>query len=373
MKKIYKHVYKIIASFCIVMLFSSSVCAAKTVQIADSNSVLSEDQKVNLAEFIKRELEYKYNGLYELNNFLFEYSNKWNDSENQTWVDVDVIMDMTLIVAPEDHSYLKGIELYNEESDSKTGREYYNYTYKCLSEQYQVAEQTGYTLRVMLNDNQKEDIVLYDRMVFLEDDIQISLFDRTNEFDEESLLKSGYAACEEIVKAEENSVNNSISTFSDSGNSGATVYRASNAVSYAKAHGADVPTYSAANNSGSDCANFLSYCLNAGGIPQTSSWKPGSSNWIRTGAYNNGGVTPYMENCSYFKKQTSLSNAKAGSFLFWNTSPRSHVALITEVSGSVIKITDHSNVKRSSSEVNRILSSSWRQTAKLYNYNGISN
>ena len=54
-----------------------------------------------------------------------------------------------------------------------------------------------------------------------------------------------------------------ISAAAESSNS---LYDASRAVAYAVAHAKDIPEYSAANNNGSDCANFVSKCINAGGF-----------------------------------------------------------------------------------------------------------
>lgn len=99
-------------------------------------------------------------------------------------------------------------------------------------------------------------------------------------------------------------------------------YNKSKAVDYALKHCTDEPQYSANNGMGSDCANFVSKCIHAGGIKTDAEWYPasgeswGSDNWIRTGFYGNGGVVPYMTNKKYFEKADSISKVVKGSILY---------------------------------------------------------
>ena len=95
---------------------------------------------------------------------------------------------------------------------------------------------------------------------------------------------------------------------------------------------ADEPEFSSANGMGSDCANFVSKCINAG------------DNWMRTGYYDNGGVKTYMTNKGYFQK-TTKAKAKKGGFMFWNNT--SHVALVVSNDGTTVKYSQHSSVKQS--------------------------
>jgi len=119
---------------------------------------------------------------------------------------------------------------------------------------------------------------------------------------------------------------------------------------YALAHAFDVPEFSAANGMGSDCANFVSKALIAGGIPvdRTGKWYPSPSygnyageNWMRTGYYNNGGVVPYMLNKGYFSRQYDINKVYAGCILY--RTDTSHVALVTYGDGTTVKYTEHSN------------------------------
>lgn len=126
-------------------------------------------------------------------------------------------------------------------------------------------------------------------------------------------------------------------------------YRPAVAVNYALTHGTDVPQYNADNRMGSDCANFVSYCLQAGGITtdQAGLWYPSSSsygggNWIRTGFTPSvGGVTIYMKERNLFFQQSNPILSPAGSILFYQDD--SHVGLLTYHDGEVAVYAHRSN------------------------------
>ena len=65
-------------------------------------------------------------------------------------------------------------------------------------------------------------------------------------------------------------------------------YDRSKAVAYARKYALNYNTdYKDFNSNGGDCTNYISQCLYAGGINQSSNWKPYSDNWIRVnGLYN---------------------------------------------------------------------------------------
>lgn len=136
-------------------------------------------------------------------------------------------------------------------------------------------------------------------------------------------------------------------------------YNKSKAVRYALKHSLDEPQYSEDNGMGSDCANFVSKCINAGGIKTDSEWYPadgnnwGSDNWIRTGFYNNGGVVPYMTKKRYFKKTSSKGKVVKGNILYWTE--RSHVALVTDKKGKYIYYSQHSNKKLPANDCKNVL------------------
>lgn len=68
------------------------------------------------------------------------------------------------------------------------------------------------------------------------------------------------------------------------------------------------PAYSNWNSSGGDCANFVSQCIKAGGVPTDSTWKKDSSAWISTSK-----LAAYMVNNGYATKE-SYTDTNAGNF-----------------------------------------------------------
>lgn len=143
-------------------------------------------------------------------------------------------------------------------------------------------------------------------------------------------------------------------------------YNASSAVNYAIKHATDEPEL--VNNDNSDCANFVSKCINAGNIPVdvAGEWYPASvwgdtntcgRNWMRTGARNNGGVIPYFKGKGWLKT-ISADEVSKGAIMYWNS--QSHVAIVTYCDGSTIKYSDHSKNRRT--DVYHIYSSSLNVT-----------
>ncbi|MDR1001543.1 MAG: amidase domain-containing protein [Clostridiales bacterium] len=99
------------------------------------------------------------------------------------------------------------------------------------------------------------------------------------------------------------------------------------------------PAFPNQNPNGGDCANYVSQCINAGGIPMDNLWKSTLStwtvSWVNTGKNtqpNNAGLWRYMTNYlgtsgkQYFD-EVLRSQAAAGGFILWKTG-YSHVAFI---------------------------------------------
>jgi len=95
---------------------------------------------------------------------------------------------------------------------------------------------------------------------------------------------------------------------------------------------------------GTNCANFVSWALHHGGLPQSSGaiwgWQNGtasrwpSNNWMRTGFSSRpssgapNGVTHYVVDRGWFNAATTdIRMVSAGSIMFWTNT--SHVALVT--------------------------------------------
>lgn len=99
------------------------------------------------------------------------------------------------------------------------------------------------------------------------------------------------------------------------------------------------PAYTSYKGNGGDCANFVSQCLHAGGIPTDATWKADSVSWIRASA-----VPSYMMNKGYATK-TSYTNAMAGSFAY-TSSGAGHAVLVTINDGAKIAYTAHTTDRK---------------------------
>ena len=99
------------------------------------------------------------------------------------------------------------------------------------------------------------------------------------------------------------------------------------------------PAYTSYKGNGGDCANFVSQCLHAGGIPTDTTWKADSVSWIRASA-----VPSYMVNKGYATK-TSYTNATAGSFAY-TSSGAGHAVLVTINDGAKIAYTAHTTDRK---------------------------
>lgn len=99
------------------------------------------------------------------------------------------------------------------------------------------------------------------------------------------------------------------------------------------------PAYTSYKGNGGDCANFVSQCIHAGGIPTDATWKADSVSWIRASA-----VPSYMVNKGYATK-TSYTNATAGSFAY-TSSGAGHAVLVTINDGAKIAYTAHTTDRK---------------------------
>ena len=99
------------------------------------------------------------------------------------------------------------------------------------------------------------------------------------------------------------------------------------------------PAYTSYKGNGGDCANFVSQCLHAGGIPTDATWKADSVSWIRASA-----VPSYMMNKGYATK-TSYTNATAGSFAY-TSSGAGHAVRVTINDGAKIAYTAHTTDRK---------------------------
>lgn len=109
------------------------------------------------------------------------------------------------------------------------------------------------------------------------------------------------------------------------------------------------PDYTNWNSGGGDCANFVSQCIYAGGVPTSSDWKKDSSAWISTSK-----LASYMTTNGYATEE-SYTVTNAGNFA---TKP-GHSVLVTINNGVDICYTAHNKNKKDTAFTKTELSSTY--------------
>lgn len=330
---------------------ASPVQAKETVEIANYCQGLGESQAKEILGAIKDDILSTYAGVYAFDNFAVSFSNE-TDRGNALSVDVEVVTDMTLTRDPKDSPYMQGmrsaIEEIGDPQEKEAAMQAYGRSLQELMPYYLKPIATGFLYQVHLP---------YAGTYSMDAGKGYELFHLVEAQGGDILSPAADGGHFTEAKDEEEGRQHIREAAREGGSlmaARAVSYNRSDAVKYAKDNATAEPEYSAANGLGSDCANFVSKCINAGGIPEDTAGKwyrapragaYGGENWIRTGYYNNGGVVPYMKGKGYFKPVSS-SQATLGSILSWNA--KSHVALVTLIDGSTIKYSQHSNVKKAS-------------------------
>lgn len=295
---------------------------------------------------IQKYLANYYENVYSFKEYCFTYENFiCNDGAIQFDAIVDV--QMTLSRNPEESPFVKGMQTVAESCLDKTDVDMVekiieDYLANTM-DYYQVPYDTTFLYRARIGDDLELDI--YECICNGDDTYTYERLKEDDRFEEIFTFEDGkdYAYSE---------LNSSIMTRAAVTISG---YNANSAVLYAINHAKDEPEFNSSNN-GSDCANFVSKCIAAGGVEidkaggwyQATTWGNASTagvNWIRTGYNNNGGVIPYFKNKGFIRSIDS-SDVSKGCLMYWNTS--SHVAIVTYCDGSTIKYSHHSNKKKDS-------------------------
>lgn len=339
-------VFMLFAMICSLLGRTNIVYANENEVVINNSCIkLNDVQAAQLYERIETNIMQRYGEGYEFGTFNVYFEDEALTDESYI-IDVDVYANMTLIDDPRESEYvtemMKAVSDIVDTDMRMYAQQKVAAELDCLMENYNLTQLTGFSYRIVLNPE----------VLDTENIIDFELYHRVDITDEDVILA--------VVPADESSsVNkNADAVLNSLFNAEASVYSLSSvtydeddAVAYAIAHALDVPEFSSANNNGSDCANFVSYCLNAGGIPidDAGDWHPryegdtwAGTNWMRTGYYNNGGVTTYMEDKGYFSSTDLFSDAVLGSIVYWNT--KSHVALVTYVDqNGTIKYTQHSS------------------------------
>jgi len=369
-----KKIYALIIALLCVFTSISSVYAVEETLSTQTNALYD-----SVVDRLIDHIEYKYGDVYSFENINYEIQNVRED-DNYKYVDINIITDMTLTQHPSESNYVIAMReqaknINDENTKAYVDAEIDAYVAEIIRFCYNVTEKSvfKYTAKIAKGTVSKnalsQSCQLMYRVDVTDDECIVTPMGTVTKVD------SNY---EEAYAAATDAINSYIQTKVqlDSANTVATrttvVYDRIEARDYALEHATDEPEFSAANQQGSDCANFVSKALNAGGFPvdYVNDWHPSSNgttatcgiNWMRTGYYNNGGVVPYMVSQGYFYEQTNENRVNAGSIMYWNSS--SHVALVTYGDTVTIKYTQHSNYKLPESVAKNIVYES--ENAKFY-------
>ncbi|MCI8285493.1 MAG: hypothetical protein HFE90_09580 [Firmicutes bacterium] len=339
-----------------IMLFgaTSSVYASQNDSVTMDNSILYEKIVAEKSfEKIKQELINDYDELYELNNFDYDYTCR--DIDGEKYLAINVYTDMTLTRHPDKSPFIMGMRDALSKSVDMDEKVYLEssineYVNEIENLYYNVPDRSTFTYAVACTDSFKSMALSrntnkYDLYYRTDTDEKTLLVDSKNLSEVENKqekYQEGYNAIEEMREDI-----NSLDMIS-ANSARAVSYDRIAARDWARNNAFATPEYPSSQVSGTDCANFVSKALNAGGIPQdragkwyqASTWGgwPGD-HWFRTGYNGSTGVVIYMKNKNYFYKQSDKSKVNAGSIMYWNNT--SHVALVTYGDTVTIKYTQH--------------------------------
>lgn len=334
---------KIAALFCALILIVSFSGNSVEAVLASSAEDMSTEA---LFEEVKEYLVDNYKDYYELDNFKFQVSDEESGEDFTTYI---ATFDMTLVKNPSELPFVKGLKEANLKShkDDMARNEYYDEIVANIREEaYMVADETTFVFTVEKNSGKtlKDVKVLNDEEILPLNSIEI---------DCNSLYLQGAEAAKNIYQ---DSIELDYIEQDPIEQDSSWRYNRLAARRYAFDNAFAKPDYP-----NGDCANFVSKCLNNGGIPRTRTWTLRQPNWIRTGYHNNGGIVPYMTGRGYFYRQRDRSRVFTGSIVYWNTF--SHVGLITFSDTVTLKYTAHTRARR-----NAVLPSS--SNVSLYMYSG---
>ena len=337
------------------MLYAGAVDEDTAVSLSNelqNNSSLSDEAAQAYWLEAKESLLASHDGVYELNHFSAVFSNS-----EYGGINLDVTADSTLLLDPEENPYFAGMRSALETLDVAS-REALQPIYDAqlydAAQAYQTPVNTTYLFYVddpAATRMQAQN--LYARIEVSETAPILCEVDRSAPLTGTQATKMGYDTVLQLAAPD---------TAQLHAEPRAVTYKRLTAAQYAIDHGKDYPEMVSLGY-GTDCANFVSWCICSGGIPRDwSSAETGwynsvngaypSNNWMRTGYNGNGGVRPYMVNHGYFKKSavtTGTKGAYAGAFLYWKGT--SHVAFVTAGDGQSIYYSEHGSNQKNYTNV----------------------
>jgi len=279
-----------------------------------NNPVENKDDFNDVFKVIKKQLVDRYGELYKLNNFDYDYTVREEDAVR--YVDMNIYADMTLMRHPSDGPFVQGMKealLAEEDKTKKKAIEKeIEFFLESTEEYYKKPNRSTFTYTIAFKSNSEINATNTDNgyKIFARTDAEHEIIlvpvENLSEVENPVLVKeNGRKAAQDVANREPE-----LTTLT------AFTYNRIAARDWARANAYATPEYPSLIVNGTDCANFVSKSLRAGGIPEDSAgnWYGSSTwggwsgtNWLRTGYYNNGGVVPYMTGKGYFYKQSDKS------------------------------------------------------------------
>ncbi|WP_158220194.1 amidase domain-containing protein [Tissierella sp. P1] len=266
MKKI-----KISLILCFILLISTAAYAYTPFE--------NRDNLDNIYQELREQIIEDYSAIYALDNFSYDYSVREEGSIK--YIDMNIHTDMTLTRPPSDSPFIQGlndafvnetiednkiaiqkeIDFYTENIEMYYNKPYAStFTYTiAINETQDVGLDAGLT---KVNNNYE----LFYRNDTSEEIILIRVDDLAEVENESLARQSGYNAAQTIVNRVQ-AETNSIQPFAS------FTYDRLAARDWANNNATSASEFPSANVSGTDCANFVSKALNAGGIPEDKSGK----------------------------------------------------------------------------------------------------
>lgn len=361
----------ILGSLMTSMLLGNTLVAAQEISISNTRlaEAISNNSKVlgmsqekldDTFNMLVKGIKEEYSGMYELENFTYEAADRTDNGKK--FVDIDVIVDMTLTQHPSDSPYVHGMEQAlaeetNQTKQDKIQNEIDGFINMVEKECYQVQEKAVFTYsveignKIGINSTAVEDLPVYYRYDLDEGTQLIDNNDLEDIRDTSAQEEKGYTTIKEanytagLNEANTDTIKNEHGIMATK----SFKYNRIKARDWAVANAYKPQEYPSSQVEGTDCANFVSKALHAGGIPedkagkwfQAPTWGGWAGlNWLRTGYTSDTGVKNYMvDKKHYFTKQTNEAKVAAGAFMYWTTT--SHVALVTYGDGTTIKYAQH--------------------------------
>lgn len=357
MKKItaFVLIIALLLAFTLIVSASSSFTSRDVSAASAAFDLLDTQEQQIIYDPLVQQILNDYSEFYRFENF--EFQTHPFEKDGESYLAIDVIVDMTLTQNPADDPYFDGMaqgiaDSIKSASEKALLSAQMNARIQEITEEcYMVPNRTSFLYAVKADVIQnlanksicKTDLASYYYRVDAAETVLYRADMLGEPTDASTSYNAGYA---EVLNMEADFSAAAVQSVSAVN----YTYDRIAARDWALDHADDTPEYPSSVVSGGDCANFVSKSLYAGGIPEdvpglwygARTWGgwPGK-HWFRTGNGTDGGVVPYMVDNGFFYLQNDLTKINAGCIMSWVNI--SHVALVTYGDTHTIKYTAHSD------------------------------